>query len=154
MAVSSDRHGGRAEPRLNAALDQETEASWSSPERPELGRPARRRGAILWLLLLVVLLAGAACYYLWRKNASQPVAAPPPVKASAPAETAPEARLDQTTCRPPTKRSWSARWTEIRSTVTFRLPILGMTSPAKRDAARLNEKRWSVRVHAPNQFQE
>src|SRR2546423_9132221 len=92
MPIPPDSRGERAEPRLNAALDPETQVAWSSPERPELSTPARRRNPILWLLLLMLLVAGTAGYYLWRQNASQPAAPPPPVKASAPAAAPPAIR--------------------------------------------------------------
>jgi Protein of unknown function (DUF3014) len=84
----------RAEPRIDPAVDPETDATLASGERSDFLRPAApRKGPIVWLVLLMVLAASAVFFYLWRQNASQqPALATPAIQPPAAAEATPAIR--------------------------------------------------------------
>jgi hypothetical protein len=84
----------RAEPRIDPAVDPETDATLASGEGSNFLRPAApRKGPIVWLVLLMVLAASAVFFYLWRQNASQPPAlATPANQPPAAAEATPAIR--------------------------------------------------------------
>lgn len=72
MATEPTRRTERAEPRIDAELDRETDATLPPEDRRDLVRaPAPRNSPMVLLVLLMVLAAGAVFFYLWRQNESQ-----------------------------------------------------------------------------------
>jgi len=95
MATSPTDRTDRAEPRIEADFDPDSDATLPPGERSNaLRTPAPRKGSIIWLVLLMVLTASAVFFYLWRQDTSQqPALAPPPTQPPpAAAEAAPTIR--------------------------------------------------------------